>query len=459
MLCALTACNGNNSVSSGRIDVDSSVVTVDFSTRRQTMETAGAIGGNYTKNRMYASRITVKGERKDDDVGIYNLSTLNPGVVRVGIPLDYFKPYQNVAGSDATFNNSDFVKYNFDLMKDFTDDGRMIIASVWDVPDWMVSNPDNVDQRLIKSDMWDAFASAIAEFVEYGITRYGIKFSFLSVNEPNGGNQIRLSAAEYTDLIKRTSAKLRANGYTIPWLAGDTDNAYGLLQNNYARNQLDDPECRQDIGAISYHSWEWNPKALDPANLEQIYQLGKTYGLPVWVCEQGYDPSMSADMHKSWEGALKLGVNYYRALKYTGASMLLYWTYQWDFELVDPYDVTSHYPIYYIVKQLNDTLLPGMIVVGAESTNPNICPIVSFNNNQVTVNLWNSDASETIPVVLKNLPDGEYEIISSCEAINWSASDRVTVSGNTAKIEMPPRSMMTLVYRTTGSEIEDFTGN
>ncbi|MCL2879535.1 MAG: hypothetical protein FWF29_04740 [Treponema sp.] len=412
------------------------VITVNFGDRHQVME---GISGNFAKNRMYETRIT-NPERKNDAIGEYTLKELNPKFVRVGIPLIDFKPTQGGPVFD-----SGHVHQNFLLMQDFTKDGRVIVGSIWDIPNWLLINPENTTWRRVKDDMYDTLAAEIAGFVQYADTQYGIKISYLSFNESEIGVNVRFNSAQYTDIIKRTSKKLKDMGYTIPWFAGDTGNAVDLVR--HAKSQLEDPDCLPFIGAISYHSWDVND--INSSVLDEICALGKKYKLPIWVAEAGYDalmftkPGMS-EMIKSWEGALRLGTNYYKAITYSGASNIFYWQYQWDFELVDAGG--NRYPAFYIMKQLNETLLPGMTVVGAECNNPGVLPIVSFSKNQVTVNLWNN-APNISGITIQNLPDGTYQIISSNDKNVYSTSDSVTVSGNTAQVELPGKSMVSLVYK------------
>ena len=438
-------------------NVDGAQVTIQFADKRQVME---GFGGNYAKNRM-ASTAIEESVGKNDKIGEYCLEHLDPQFVRMGIPIIDFEPVNDNGDANSTdfskFKDEGYVHQNFLLMQDFAKDGREIIGSVWDVPDWMVENPEADGNRVIKKDMYDELAESIAAYVKYALDTYGAKITVLSFNESDGGINIKFTGTQYADIIKRTCAKLEAFGLgDVMWLAGDTSNSKGLIP--FLPPQLEDEECRKHIRAVSYHSWDVNETKTNM--LEQIYAMAEQYGLPVWVEEVGFDALMFQkpefnDLLESYEGASRLGINYYKCLKYTGATKMIYWQYQWDFNLLDVYG--NIFPSFYFVKQLNETLLPGMTVVGTETDNANISPIAAFTENQVTVNLWSNSTQEGT-ITVNHLPDGNYETITSSEKTGEWQTGTLTVSGNKAEVVMPAKSMVTLVLKANDGTIAAYAG-
>lgn len=438
-------------------EIDGAQVTIDFSKQRQVIE---GFGGNYAKNRL-ASTAIEESVGKNDKIGEYCLEKLDPQFVRMGIPLQDFEPVNDNSDANSTdfskFKDEGYVHQNFLLMKDFAEQKREIVGSVWDVPDWMVENPEADGNRIIKADMYDELAECIAAYVKYALDKYGAKIAYLSFNESDGGINIKFNGEQYADIIKRTCAKLEKMGLgDVMWLAGDTSNSKSAW--SFIQPQLADAECLKHIKAISYHSWDVNE--VRPDMLSKIYDTAQQYNLPVWVAEVGFDPLMFQkpdfnDLLESYEGASRLGINYYKCLKYTGASKMLYWQYQWDFNLLDVYG--NVFPAFYFVKQINETLLPGMTVVETQSENSNISPIAAFSGNQITVNLWNYSAKEGT-VVVDNLPDGSYETITSSEKTGDWQTGSIQVSGNQARVLMPAKSMVTLLLKATDSTITDFAG-
>jgi len=439
-------------------DIDGTSVVVDFKTKRQVME---GIGGNFAKNRMRGTAITTE-YGKNDPIGEYCLEHLNPHYVRVGIPIVDFEPENDNSDANsinfAAFYDDGYVHQNFLLLQDFSKDGRIIIGSVWDVPNWMVENPENTENRIIKENMYEELAESIAAFVKYAKDKYGINISYLSFNESEIGVNIKFTGEQYARIIKLTGKKLESLGFSnIKWLAGDTGNSKGLVA--FAKAQLEDPECLPYIGAISYHSWDVNE--VNESWLEKIYELAQQYNLPVWVGEVGYDallfrkPNFN-EMLESWEGASRLGINYYKAITYTGASNLLYWQYQWDFNLLDIYG--NIFPSFYFVKQLNETLLPGMTVVSAKSDNGNILPVVSYSKDQVTVNIWSNSTKEG-QITVNNLPNGAYTMISSSEKGEYVQTAGIQVADNKVSIVMPPKSMVTIYLKVNDNTILDYVHN
>lgn len=422
----------------------SCTIKIEPNDKRQIIQ---GISGNFAKNRMRSSAID-ESRGKNDEIGEYCLEHLNPRYVRVGIPLIDF-----AANREKVYDEG-YVHQNFLLMKDFSDQNRTIVASVWDVPDRMVQNPDATVGRLVKEDMYEELADSIAQFVKYAKDMYGIHIQYLSFNESEGGINVLLNGEQYARIIKLTAGKLENLGFgNIKWLAGDTSNASTLLP--FVQYQLQDEECRPYIGAISYHSWDVN--GISTEILENIYTLGKQYNLPIWIGEVGYDAMLYTkpefnEIITSWEGASRLGLNYYKNIAYAGASNLFYWQYQWDFNLLDIYG--NLYPSYYFVKQLNETLLEGMTVVGVKGDLSTINAIASYKKDKFTVNIWNTADGETA-VNVDNIPNGLYHRISSSSRAVYDVTT-ISVNQNKTVVNMPPKSMVTMTLDVQDNTIEKF---
>jgi hypothetical protein len=111
-------------------------IQIDSSHLLQTIQTVS--GGNFIHNTGLVYETM-------DPIGRYNLENLNMLHARVRITLEDWEPVNdnedpgnvNLAGfKDVGFNHNTFL-----FMQELQSKGITIIASIWNVPDWMVANP------------------------------------------------------------------------------------------------------------------------------------------------------------------------------------------------------------------------------------------------------------------------------------------------------------------------------
>jgi len=114
--------------------------------------------------------------------------------------------------SKGTFNYTDArVVNSFQRLKTMQDKGIKTILGIWDVPNWMVSNPSAGSNRKINN--FDDFAYFITSFLLYGKNNYGLAVDYVDVNETKtSGVNIALTAQEYITLIQKCQALFTANG-------------------------------------------------------------------------------------------------------------------------------------------------------------------------------------------------------------------------------------------------------
>src|SRR2546422_552355 len=77
---------------------------------------------------------------------------------------------------------------------------------------------------------------------------FGVKVDFISLNEADGGFNLKFSATQQASLIKLAGPLFSQLGlsYTPKWLVGDTGNASRLV--NYATTILSDPGAAPYLG-------------------------------------------------------------------------------------------------------------------------------------------------------------------------------------------------------------------
>jgi hypothetical protein len=102
-----------------------------------------------------------------ETVSEFNLQTLTPAIVRARMSLDLWEPQNDNLDpnsmDESKFRDEGPNRYTFEMLKRFQQEGKMILVSAWDVPDWMVDFPDVTEKRTIRDGMVDEAAEAITD--------------------------------------------------------------------------------------------------------------------------------------------------------------------------------------------------------------------------------------------------------------------------------------------------------
>jgi PKD repeat protein len=420
-------------------------VAVDLN---QTLQTIGAIGGNYAIGRKTGA------STPNDSVGQYTLDNLGPARGRVGIPLKSWEPANDNADPDVAefstaggtgFVNSGSTANVFKLMQDLSRRGVPITVSAWTAPDWMVSNPTATNQRTIPSQMWPELVESLTTFLTTARDQYGVTtVDAISFNESDGGFSLLFSAADQASVIKMAGGRFASAGLSnVKWLVGDTAQPAGLY--NYASAILSDPAALPYLGAVSYHSWN----ALNTADstFTNIAALAQQYGKEVWCEEVGYDSALyqTPDTFKTWAYASKLAQTYQKVLKLSRATVADYWEYQNDYPLVDPTTFTPN-PAFYVVRELQEGLRPGAQMVSATSDTPSVLALAGKHTANDTFMLQLMNTSTTSQqVTITGLPSVNLALLrsSSSERSALIANYPQTPTG-TITVTLPADSVSTL---------------
>lgn len=321
-------------------------VAVDMAKTRQTME---AFGGNFCQGRFGRSE-------PNDAVGRYTLENLNVRHARIGIPLQFWQDGPGQPYKDDGPNHGTFL-----LMQEMKKRRIPMVASAWDAPRWMLSNPDRDNQRIIPRERWKDCIEALGQWLVTARDKYGVTVDYLSFNEADGGFQIKFTSAEIADFIKQAHPRFKALNLNVKWLAGDTANGRGLVR--YTRPLLMDKELAPYLGPISFHSWD----ALDasPQDYAAIAALGKEFNKPIWCLEMGHDAQLwraSPPVWNTWDNGLRLAQAYVRTILFSEATVLDYWEYTNDYPLVDG-EKDQPYPAFFAIQQMERALPPGSQIV------------------------------------------------------------------------------------------------
>jgi hypothetical protein len=410
-------------------------IPVDINTGdvRQTLREVG--GGNY---------IHFFGGVTDalDPVSTLNLDTLNPQVVRVRIDLDEWQPEE---GGD--FQVGPHVQATFEFMKEVRSRSpeAVIIASIWKVPDWMVSNPEKEQPRLLKKGYEEKVVAAIGRWLLRAKEAYGVEVDDISFNEADIGITVSLTPTEQIAMIRQGGPQLQKMGLKTRWLLGDISNMSSFKL--YVPRIYADEAIRPYLGPLSFHSWDASTPDL---MLREIGAFAKENGLEVWCTEGGYDPAQwnYPEEFSTFRHAMRLGSIYTRVLRDTRATALLYWEMMGkDYFINDgekPFPALvyldqfkRHFPASaQIVATPDDPILTLMVLSLAAKT-----PGGGFSVE--LLNQVNLDRT----VSLSGLPAGSYAVTRFTETGGLQTIDPLVVHNGQAMLDLPGQSIIFLMLQ------------
>src|SRR5437773_12392517 len=75
----------------------------------------------------------------------------------------------------------------------------------------MVSKPSNRNQRIVPPSLYPELVESIAAFLKRADETFGVKVDYISLNEADGGFNLKFSATEQASLISSPGRSLRSS--------------------------------------------------------------------------------------------------------------------------------------------------------------------------------------------------------------------------------------------------------
>jgi hypothetical protein len=158
--------------------------------------------------------------------------------------------------------------------------------ALWRAPAWMytdgVAHPE---KNVLKPSEWPRLAAAVGAYLRHARDRYGVEPEAFSLNEPDGGYNIRVPATAYPQLVRQLGAELQRQGVRTRLLLGDVANARGEAY-AWLTPALADPVALRQVAWLSFHAWGG---AADDEYAAWA-ALADRLRLPLVVAEAGVDP-------------------------------------------------------------------------------------------------------------------------------------------------------------------------
>ncbi len=319
--------------------------------RGDTRQTIMGFGGDFTKPR-YGAMAPL------DPVARYNLDHLRVVHARIGIPLNFWTPqpgvYKDEGPAHAALLQMQYMARHHIPM----------VGSVWEGPLWMLPGKQEQESRTLPLERYGDCIEAIGRFLVTARDRYGATVDNFSFNEADYGVNFRFTPAQIDAFIRQAGPRWHAMGLKTRFLVGDTTS--GAPFPAYARPLLEDRSIAAYLGPLAFHCWDALGAA--DARYAEIAAMGRRYHKPVWCTEAGHDAGLwqRPNPWGTWENALRTALAYAKTIGLTGASLMDYWTYEDDYPLTTS-DGTNPYPVWRVMKQMEDALPPGSRITAADS--------------------------------------------------------------------------------------------
>jgi O-glycosyl hydrolase len=380
-----------------------------------------------------------------DPIGAYNLNNLDVRYARFEIYLAGWEPTNDNDDAHTTnmeaFQDTGLNTRTFMTMQDFQNRNIQIVASVWDVPNWMVENPDRPRERILLPEMQAELVESLVAWLLTARDKYGVKVSYISVNEPDMGVNLLMSPVEQAELIRQAVPRFEEAGLATKWLVAECAHMVGCQWD--AQLIYNDETIRPYLGPLAIHSWDSDSHDKDIADLGD-YALEQE--IEIWVTEAGWNPDLwqSPERFPTWQNALSLARVYSLVLKLARVNVLLYWQMAgYDYQLNDG---TQPYPAFDILHQFKEQIPEGSQVVETSPNLDHVYVLAVQAPSHFMVHLINDyDKPQTITLV--GIPDGTYYHIQSDATETLQLLETYTVAKDPVQITLAERSVNVLTTR------------
>lgn len=335
LLAYLNACDFSSKVSDNKISTRNGVTVSDNSPPTQVSVNIDNTQEYQVMEGFGATHIPLVYERTGDVLSptlramaidaVYNQVGISMGNLEGGL-LESPGSYEKRNNDDADpfkFNWNSFQTFKADVMKEKVVD----LATPFGFDNYFLGQKINVHWASpwlndIRNSDYNRYLDESAEQVAagqiYWRDKYGIipRYQML-FNEPLTGNRELLNGdvRDVVDIVKRAGARLRNEGFSeIKFVVPNEE----TVKKSFSTITvvLSDPDARQYVGAIGYHPYPYGsvyasiPRILstsgagkpDPNEIavrNQLRDIGKQYGIPIWMTEVSHgevDPRAFDDL-------------------------------------------------------------------------------------------------------------------------------------------------------------------
>jgi O-glycosyl hydrolase len=425
-------------------DIDKAPVSLTINTARPGRAFDG-LGGNFR----------LQNPKNDPQVIDYCLQNLRVAYSRVEMPWRFWQPNKDVDPTASADSGKlpPAVKKAMEMAHRLDSMGIPVILSAWFPPAWAITGKTNFRPvngtwgNPLNKDNMDAIYKSIADYILYLKSKHGVNVKLFSFNESDLGINVRVTAQEHDDFIKGCGAYFAAHGVATKMLLGDNSDATTY---KFIYPALDDPDARQYIGAISFHSW----RGWDTGILQKWADAATKLNVPLIVGEGSTDAAAwnYPDIFQEQTYALKEINLYTRLLAICQPESILQWQLTSDYSpLIGGGIFGNNEPLhpgqrFWNLKQLSITP-KGLFAmpVTCDKANISVATLGDNDKNVYAIHLVNNGT--TRKVTLTGLPLGvkQLQIYNTSKASYFKQGGPVKVKNGEASFRLPATSYTTLI--------------
>jgi hypothetical protein len=426
----------------GDVDKEPVDLTIDTSKPGRAFD---GLGGNFR----------LQNPKTDQQVIDYSLQNLRVAYSRVEMPWRFWQPDKDVdptASADSGKLHPS-VQKAIQMAHRLDSLGIPIILSAWFPPNWAITGKMNfrpvngVWGNPLNKDNMDAIYKSIADYILYLKNKYGFEPKLFSFNESDLGINIRLTAQDHDNFIKGCGAYFATHGVTTKMLLGDNSDANTY---KFIYPAMDDPDAKQYIGAISFHSW----RGWDTNTLQKWADAATRLKVPLLVGEGSIDAAAYSypDIFQEQTYALQEINLYTRLLAICQPLSILQWQLTADYSpLIGGSIFGNDEPLhpgqrFWNLKQLSITP-KGLFAMPISCNRPDISCAALGNNDKGTYALHLVNNGATRKVILKGLPASvkSLQIYTTSKQLNMKQDAPIKVNNGQATFKIDATSFTTLI--------------
>ena len=380
-----------------------------------------------------------------EPVSRYNLGHLPVRVARVRMTLEEWEPVNDDDDPGQfnweSFQDTDYNHATFQLMQELQARGTQIIVASWDLPDWLVSNPDKSTQRFVPYENYPELVEMVASWLVHARDKYGVEPDYVSFNEPDAGAYISLAPFEAVMLIEQAGKRFDELGIKTKWLIADTANIDGSAA--YARSVMKKEEIHSYLGVFANHSWDSDSPDSDYL---EVRNFALENDLELWCTETGSNAFswQTPEKFPTYAYAVELARIYSRVLKLTGTNAILYWEMMGKDYWIN--DGTDPYPSFNTIRQLGEQIPPGSLIVETSNNADVFYSVAAQAPDHFMVYMVNT-GNEPLTLTIEGLPLGTYTHIQTTETESEKAMGSYSVPGEKVSVQIPGMSIHVLTTR------------
>jgi hypothetical protein len=346
-------------------------------------------------------------------------------------------PNRTFAPSRGVYNYTDArVVACYQRLKIMQDRGIKTILGVWDVPNWLVSNPSAGSNRKINN--MDDFANVMTAFLVHGKNQYGLNINFIDVNETKtSAVNIGMTSSEYALFIEKCQPRFTSNGLLTRVNIGSVL-LWDLTYNQEIYNRV------RNLSVAGYPSWHTyrggslSGEQREPISYWQNWGAWQqTLDRNLWGTETDYDAYYWKEENPdvfTWTGAQEMAVMYYRNYYVARMSTSAGWFWHSDYP---SHNVHIAYMNHFEPGgQIVETSQPDATVMTVAykhvANQKFVIQVLNESSSSKTVNFYGVPSGQPLTLIRTNEAGDRYRTVGT-----------YTPNGTTFTITLQPNSFNT----------------